>query len=171
MIEVRLHGFPGCVPTVALLFLIAAAHCDKSKAQTSPFTRHEFTLSGQRLSLGLPSGAAIRATPDSKHLHIDVRQSTRHPMAITLRPLLEGEAIERFDQSEALGDSRSLKYRLATASVGSGGPEAFLDGHLTVAGRLYVVACHIQADSVTIGDAVWCLPYLRTLIAAETDVK
>ena len=171
MIEMWSRRLLGCFPIVTLLFLIAAAHCDKSKAQTSPLTPREFTLSGQRLSLGLPSGAAIRAIPDGKHLRIDVRQSTRHPMAITLRPLLEGEAIDRFDRSEPLGDSRSLNYRVATASVGSGGPEAFLDGHLTVAGRIYVVACHIQADTVTIDDAAWCLPYLRTLIAAEPEVK
>jgi hypothetical protein len=155
----------------ALLLLMVAAGCDGASAQTTPSAPHRFQLDGQRLAIELPPHAAIRVAPDGKDVRIDVRPSTRQPTAISLRPLPEGEAAERFDRTEALGGSRSLMYRISAASVGSGGPEAFLDGHLTLAGHQYIVTCHVQGDSIALDDAVWCLPYLRTLTVVDAEAK
>jgi hypothetical protein len=153
----------------ALLLLSDAA--GGAEAQTGSPAPHTFELDGGRLVIELPPGAAIRVAPDGKYVRIDLRPSTRRPRAMTLRPLRGGEPGERFDRTEALGGSGSLTFRVSTASVGSGGPEAFLDGRLTLDGRQYVVTCHMQGDSISLGDAAWCLPYLRALTAAGSEVK
>ena len=154
-----------------LLLLMVAAGCEGASAQTTSLAPHRFELDGQRLVIELPPRAAIRVAPDGKDVRIDVRPSTRQPTAISLRPLPEGQTAERFDRTEALGGPRSLMYRISAASVGSGGPEAFLDGHLTLAGHQYIVTCHVQGDSIAIDDAVWCLPYLQTLTVVDAETK
>jgi hypothetical protein len=162
-----------CNPKCAVFLALLIVSPHDAEANEAPAVSYGFELEGKRYTIELPPGASIKSypaddKPASDSITIILRPGRRYSPIIRLRVPLDHDGKAGFDKIEPMGNGRTLVYTIsASHESGSGEPEAFLDGRMSIGGRPYTVGCSIQDYSITIYDADWCLKPLRTIEPAD----
>lgn len=149
------------------LFLTLASILFSRGVPTPPANLLFFELGGRPAAIEIEQGAGVFYRGETRDLVvIETRPGGRGAPQIVFRPSREADASLATDQSRALSESASIDYALSDSSggsIGSGGPEAHLEGRLMLDGTAWTVSCSVQGENVDIDDADWCLAPLATL--------
>lgn len=154
---------------IAALLLAGLAGCSDSGPNFGgPLAPRDFQLGGARYRMNLPEQAAISEDPGGAFVWIELRPGERQSPSIWLEAPYDSTQPFAYDHTKQWSGALSLEYRTGSIAVGSGGPEASLDGKLAVAEQSWSVACATQGDDVTEADATWCLPLLGSIEIAPS---
>jgi hypothetical protein len=136
--------------------------CSRSSASVPAASGPLHSVPELAISVGVPPGARVEHHSDS--LDVDLNPGMRRPLGLSLARAASTSKPTGPLARQVLPHGARLAYSVSSAAVGSGGPEAFLDGILEVGTTALRVKCHVQVDDLDTPDPAWCLPLLDTIV-------
>lgn len=125
-----------------------------------------FRLGGGRFLIDLPPTAQISADPGGSYAWIELVPGAEASPSIWLETPFDENQPFAFNALEELGAQSRLDYRASVGVDGVGERQAHLDGRLSLGAARWSVSCTLKHPDVMAADALWCLPYLRSVRAA-----
>jgi hypothetical protein len=122
----------------------------------------DFMLGDLRYRILLPKHATLMRGSGSDRFHVSLSMRMLRQMVLLPAP---GESGKAFPRTQMLSNGAILKFdvRDPEGSMGSGGPEQMLEGHLQLGERALAVRCHDQGEWPALPGATWCIAYLHHL--------
>jgi hypothetical protein len=125
----------------------------------------DFMLGDVQYRILLPKHATLMRASGSDRFHVSL--STRMLRQMELLPA-SSEGGKTYPRTQTLSNGAVLKFdvRDPEGSMGSGGPEQMLEGHLQIGGHSLAVRCHDQGEWPSLPEATWCIAFLHRLAIA-----